>query len=123
MHPPNQELREKLFSKFLGRFAPQKEVSLFAKAAEGLSGSDIRQIAENAIRSAVLENTDHASDAGVLKRILKFRLTQDLAPDTPLKEKLRKARDLDPKVFTYRRLAEIFGTSLGSVSQQLQDKE
>ncbi|MGA2401957.1 MAG: ATP-binding protein [Syntrophobacteraceae bacterium] len=123
MNLPGQEVRDKLFWKFLGRFALAKDIRLFSKATEGLSGSDIRQICENAVRSAILQNTDQVSDIEVLKRILKFRLPQDLAPGASLKDKLHKVRELDPKVFTYRRLAEIFGASLGTVSQHLQDKE
>jgi hypothetical protein len=41
------------------------------------------------------------------------------ALDTNLQLKLQKIRALNPKVFTYRKLAEMFDISLGYVSKLL----
>jgi MoxR-like ATPase len=120
---PPAEARTALFRRFLGTFAPDIDSTLFAAAADGISGADIRQVAEDAKRAAILANAGAVDQADVLRRILRYRLPAALAANGALRERLRKTRDLDPKVFTYRRLADLFCISLGHVSNLLRAKE
>lgn len=120
---PTADVRVALFRRFLGSFAGEDDTAIFASAAEGLSGADIRQVAEDAKRASILADVKTVEQADVLRRILRYRLPAALATNDALRDRLRKTRDLDTKVFTYRRLAEIFGVSLGHVSNLLRTKE
>jgi len=120
---PTSDARIALFRRFLGAFAADNDSTIFAAAADGLSGADIRQVAEDAKRAAILADTKAVDSADVLRRILRYRLPAALATNEPLQERIRRTRDLDQKVFTYRRLAQLFGVSLGHVSNLLRAKE
>ncbi len=120
---PVPGVREKLFRKFLDSFATEKEVTLFAALSEGLTGAEIRQIADDAKRTAILAGRSKVDGADVLRRTIRIRAPEHLANGTELSKSLRGLRDLDEKVFTYRRLAELFGVSVGHVSNLLKREE
>jgi ATP-dependent Zn protease len=120
---PTVDARMALFRRFLGSFASEDDTTVFAAAAEGSSGADIRQVAEDAKRAAILDDAKAVEQPDLLRRILRNRLPAALATNEPLSDRLRKTRDLDTKLFTYRRLAELFGISLGHVSNLLRTKE
>ena len=122
MEHPDTEARQSLFRRFLNEYVGDAEVALFVAVGEGLTGAEIRQIAEDAKRNAILFDSAEVDVVDVLRRILKIRLPVVLANDESVAERLRKTRDLDPKVFTYRRLAELFGVSLGHVSNLMRSQ-
>lgn len=120
---PEPVAREELFRKYLGDFAADKEVALFATASEGLTGAEVRQIAEDAKRTAILAGQPTVDEVDVLRRAVRVRAPEHFSNGTDLSKSLRGLRDLNEKVFTYRRLAEMFGVSVGHVSNLLKRKE
>lgn len=120
---PSGPVRQKLLEKYLGEFAIEKDATLFGAAAEGLTGSEIRQIAEDAKRSAILGGRASVSETDVLRRIIRTRAPEFADGAADLASSLRGLRDMDEKVFTYRRLADIFDVSLGHVSNLLKREE
>jgi len=120
---PSQGVREELFRTFLGGFAGSKEVLLFAAAAEGLTGAEIRQTVDDAKRTAILAGLPSVEVADLLRRILRVRTPEHLASGSDLSKSMRGLRSLNEKVFTYRRLAELFGVSVGHVSNLLKREE
>lgn len=114
---PGRETREQLFQLFLGEHACEESTRLFSLASEGLTGADIRQLSEDGRREAVLENRDSVSSPELLRRILSISTPEALTESSG--EVLRKAREVSPKVFTIRRLAEMFGLSVGKVHKEL----
>lgn len=123
MERPGAAAREKLFRKFAGDFADDKEVALFTSASDGLTGAEIRQIAEDAKRTAILAGRPAIGEVDVLRRIVRVRAPEHISNGTELAMSLRGLRDLDEKVFTYRRLAEMFSVSVGHVSNLLKRAE
>jgi len=120
---PSSEARGKLFRRFLGTFAEEKELAVFVAASETLTGADVRQITEDAKRTAILDGCTRVDEGDVLRRIVRARLPQFVAHGVDLAQTLRALRDLDEKVFTYRRLADMFGVSVGHVSNLLKREE
>jgi len=120
MGKPNIGAREKLFQLFLGDYtSPEIGIKDFALAAEDVTGSDIKQICQNAIRAAVLENDSMVQAIEVFREIIRHRLDnlEDFTNTTA--SNLHKDRDLNPKVFTLNRLALLFGSSEATISRRL----
>lgn len=109
---PSAASRERLFGHFLGTYSTSpKDLQLYGKVSETLTGADIRQISEDAKREAILDNQDAVPSATVLRRIVQCRAPLERGEQWDLSKALQTTRELNPKVFTYRRLADIYGIS------------
>lgn len=64
---PHPELRHALFASYLGNRAPSHDLQAAVTVSEGLSGAIIRQIAEEAVRTAVLNDEGEVSPALLLR--------------------------------------------------------
>jgi ATPase family associated with various cellular activities (AAA) len=116
--PPSQEIRARIFTRFLREFAPRDGTEVLALASDGMTGADIRGVSEESIRNAILERQKSVSVDAVLRRILRFRLNQNFS-GLPTEENIRAVRSLDEQLFTYRRLAGVFGVSVGKINRLL----
>ena len=119
MDPPGLEIRRKLFNRFLADFVDERSASILAAVSEGLTGADIRQISEDAKRNAILSGVPTASQTAMLRRIIRIRRPEYVADGVPLSDTVKALRELDTKVFTYRRLGEMFDVSVGHISNLL----
>jgi ATP-dependent Zn protease len=117
---PDFESRLGLFNYFLSDFSEERDIQLFAAAGQSLTGADIKQISEDAKRSAILSGAEKVAAIDVLRRILGFN--DKLAKSVSAAEELRILRNIAPSIFSYRRLAELFGVSLGHVSNLIRDQ-
>ena len=120
--PPSLSTRAKLFARYLRDFSPVEGVDLLAAASEGLTGADIKGVSEDSVRQAVLSGDPKASLDTVLKRVLRQRLGQHFSW-LPTDENVQAVRRLSTEVFTYRRLAALFGASLGKISNALSEED
>jgi SpoVK/Ycf46/Vps4 family AAA+-type ATPase len=120
---PNFVSREQLFAHFLKDFSSPQDCALFASTTDGLSGAEIKQLANDAKREAILEDKKKVEPEKVLRRILAVRLPKEINGNNQLNTRLNAARKLDSKVFTVRRLAGIFQCSTGQVSKLLNANE
>lgn len=112
LSPPKPDVREKIFTKFLGAFGKGADVRMLAEISEGLTGADIRQLAEEAKRKSVLDGRAEIAESDVLARILRIRgFNTEPFNSEELSEVLGEVRALAPRVFSYRRLADVFGIS------------
>lgn len=118
LEAPALEARVALFAKFLRGFAVDGDLRRFGAASEGLTGADIRQLCDDSVRRAVLAD-EGVSETDVLMRIARVRLRDHAATEKPLGVRLNETKQLAPKVFTNRRLAAMFGISVGHVSNLL----
>jgi SpoVK/Ycf46/Vps4 family AAA+-type ATPase len=117
---PAGAARAGLFTEFLGSFINPAEATPFASVSEGMSGADIKQICDDAKRDAVIAGLARVDEASVLRRIV-FTISPDARKaSTALDARVRAAKALNPKVFTVRRLASVFGISVGKVHAILQ---
>ena len=113
---PDQSNRLKLFQKFLGDFVTQRELSLLSSASNQMSGSQIRQVSEDAKRKAIIADRSRIDLSYMLLRIARIRKPEIVSRELDLRSALSIVRKLDEKAYTYRRLAEMFDVSLGQVS-------
>jgi SpoVK/Ycf46/Vps4 family AAA+-type ATPase len=120
---PDKKIREKIFLKYLNKFSKTTDIKTVISASKDLSGSDIKQLCEKAIREAVLEGRDRLNLKKFLKDILKLQLPDVFGNDVDLEKSLKAVRAFDSKVFTYRILSEIFGISVGKIGTILKLKE
>ncbi len=119
MNLPDLNIRVQLFNKYLNSFSNIKSNKLYASVSEGLSGSDIRMIGENAIRDSVLNGEKYIKNKDVLKRVLKVQFSNKEKSTVTFNDQIIRARDFNPKAFTIRRLSDIFGISTGKISALL----
>ena len=119
MGVPTADARVALFLAFLEGFADEELARNFAAVTETFTGAEIRKVCDAAKREAVIAGRLSIDPNAMLTRIL--RIHRSRAAETPntLASNLRFARSIDPDVFTYRRLAEIHGVSLGQISKLL----
>jgi SpoVK/Ycf46/Vps4 family AAA+-type ATPase len=113
---PEFEARQQMFQKFLGEATPKRSLERYAKASQGLSGSDIRQICESARRTAIIERLDHVPEVDVLRRLL--HRTLDIE-GLSVPEIIAKAKERLPDVYTHRVLAAAFDMTPGNVTHIL----
>ena len=111
---PTVDARLRMFEKFLGQPVPAKALERYAKASEGLSGSDIRQLCEGARRAAVIDGRSEPAESDILRRLL---TRNDESLSVP--ELIAKAKERMPDVFTHRVLASALQMSAGNITHIL----
>lgn len=118
---PPHGARQRLFELFLKGFPCDDELEALAAAAEGLSGADIRQVCDGAIRAAVVAGRPQVHGADILRTVARARLgeTVDFGRTEPAQ--IRAVHELAPAVFTCKRLASVFDTSEPTVSRRLNE--
>lgn len=120
--PPDVSLRAKLIQHFIPSSLQlsESEVAACVAISDRLSGADIREASNAAIRESVL--TDQPLNGNlVLKRLAMIRFPEALDPERPLVERLNRLRELDAKIFSYRRLSQLLGVSIGHISNVLRE--
>ena len=110
-----------MFQRFCGDLAEEGDLDLFAGISVTLSGADIKQVAEDSKRSAILSERNRIDPAEVVRRTLRYRLPDLDKESMPLEAKVAAARRLAPDLLTYRRLSEVFGVSRGRLSKVLRE--
>ena len=116
---PSATIREKLFRKFLGDLSDKRNVEILSAVSAGLSGAQIRQVSEDTKRQAILERRTSTDLPAILRRIVRLRNPEYFVEGADLAQSVQDLRHRDSKIFTYRRLAEMFGISTGHVANIL----
>ena len=121
---PELQARRAMFQRFCGDLAEgaDEDLDLFAGISATLSGADIKQVADDSKRSAILSDRNRIDPAEVLRRILRLRLPDLDKESVPMEAKVAAARRLAPELLTYRRLSDVFGVSLGRLSKLLREE-
>lgn len=120
MDVPTEPARVDLFREFLDGFAANKEIAAdCAAVTSGFTGAEIRSICDAAKREAVIAGQRVVSPSAVFSRVLRIHRSRTEQAAHDLTSDLKLARSINPDVFTYRRLAEIFDVSLGQISKLL----
>jgi len=111
---PEQPVREELVEKYQGDLLSSRELKRVAMAAEGLSGSDIKEVCEGAKRRFVLEEgTGITPYVDSLKRILMRKTDID---GSDVDRLVHWAKGNIPTVYTHEVLAAMFSISKGSIT-------
>ncbi len=119
---PSLEVRVALLKQFLSKHTPPSiDLHELAVATDGMSGAEIRHFCEGVRRNAILNKQTTIPEGDLLKGLLLHRVPN--LEMISLRDQLTSARDLNTKLFTMRRLAELFSISLGKVSSLLNKKD
>lgn len=116
---PSRDLRTKMIGTFFGAFADAELVEILADLTEGLTGSQLRHIAEHCVRSAVLADKSKVSLS--LATQASFVANPKISGLSSLPERLRAVKNINRKTFTQMRLAEMFNISQPLVSKLLKE--
>ena len=85
-----------------------------------MTGSELRQLCEEARRNAILDGASAIGDNDFLLRLARLRIPRFEAQS--LSAKLIATRALSPKLFTVRRMSELFNVSTGKISMLLKTR-
>lgn len=117
---PGAQQREALLKLFLGSHAEDVNLPLIVDLTEKTSGSDIRTLAQDAIRDAVVRNQNVVDQDRFIWLLVANKLNADIPTGDVPGETLRLIKSMAPAYFTGKRLAELFGTSPSTISRKLQ---
>lgn len=109
---PDFDCRRAMIQHFLGRFGRPETAEIAAALGEGMSGAHLRDIAEDAMRAAIV-----AGRESVVSRDLVDRM----AGGRPLAEQLKVVHTALPRM-RQTKLAQLFGITQGYVSQLLSQR-
>ncbi|ADG67935.1 AAA ATPase central domain protein [Planctopirus limnophila DSM 3776] len=110
MSTPGLAARQELIRFVLGRFATAQDVEVAACLSEGMSGAQLKDITENLVREAVVNDQQSVN---LVEMCARFTGTSDVAAI------LRAIRKVDKKRFTQKKLSELFGLSQSYISERL----
>lgn len=113
---PDSNLREKLFSYYLSKNATKDIIFTLSEISKNLSGADIKEVSENALRDMVVADDKSIDKGKIIKRLLPKIIPEVFSDITDEKELIVAVRNISPKVFNYRLMGEIFGKSTGTIS-------
>ncbi len=117
---PGFDARRRLFHLFLADHAPpDNEVEDFVSLADGMTGADIRQVCENAIRESILADRSAVAVADVLRGIVGVQLGNNADFSSPDPDQVNAVHNLNPKLFTLKKLAALFDSSEPTISRRL----
>ena len=120
LEEPDAAVRVHLLEHFFGAFGDRSLIETTAALGKGLSGAQLRQIAEESIRSAILNGQASVNLQQALLALLESRMGASFS-ELDLAAQLSAVREIDEKVFTQSTLAEMFGLSQPKVSRLLKE--
>ncbi|VTR97867.1 dna-binding protein : AAA ATPase central domain protein OS=Planctomyces limnophilus (strain ATCC 43296 / DSM 3776 / IFAM 1008 / 290) GN=Plim_2108 PE=4 SV=1: AAA [Gemmata massiliana] len=115
---PDFNGRAAMAATFFGSFATPELAELVAAISDGMTGAQLRQVAEDCVRASVLADQNQVTAPQAIHAMLAANPNTPLASAT-VADQLRALRTLDKKRFTQARLASIFGYSQSWVSDLL----
>lgn len=120
---PDQELRQQLWSEFLGSTALSTPNLLeLAERSEGLSGASIQQVCMDAKRTAVLSGLPNVEEIEVFRRLgLTIAMNNELRLHS-VQSEIQWLRRWYPKFFSQRVLAAAYYLSLRQIRNALEEK-
>jgi SpoVK/Ycf46/Vps4 family AAA+-type ATPase len=116
---PNEESRAAMARSFMGEYGTEDSIQALLCASTDLSGSQIRQLADDSIRRAILSDRPHATANDVIAAVVGIHPLTMSKQNSPLADRLKAIRQINPKFFTQARLAEYAGISQPSVNKML----
>lgn len=113
---PNADARRRILQRTLRQYADSGLLELIVPLTDQLSGADCQELAEDAVRTAVLANEPTAGSKSLVDAILARRV-QGIESKT-LSERVQAMRSLLPSV-SQAQIGELIGVSQGQVSKLL----
>jgi SpoVK/Ycf46/Vps4 family AAA+-type ATPase len=119
---PNKNARANLLQRFLGTFATPELIESIAAISDGMTGAQLKQVAEDCVREAVLSDRPSIPLATAVTRTLAANPKTAAVSALGIGEQMKELRKLDKKAFTQAKLSSIFGIPQTTVSYHLRSK-
>lgn len=116
---PSIESRRRLLALFAGKYATESALEIVAAAAEGMSGADLRELVNQAIRDAVLAERDSLDTVDLITAIARRQAKQAPRDRDQL---IREIHRLSPKL-RQDQLARAFRVSQATISRILNGED
>lgn len=108
---PEENIRFKLISRFLGEYVSSNELKVISKMTEGYTPAELELLAQNSIRTHLLNDTP-----------VFLRIVQDVAADSlTKKDKILVSKLLNEHI-TYREIGETLGISKSTVARYVKEE-
>lgn len=122
MPMPDAAMREALWSRFLGSYAPEGlHLQALVERSEGVTGAVIEQVCLDAKRSAVLAGQPKVDEDEIFRRLGLALALMENVPLSTREGEMRWLRRWDRKIFTLRTLAKLYQVSLRQVTTITQE--
>jgi SpoVK/Ycf46/Vps4 family AAA+-type ATPase len=118
---PDAAARSSMLTIFLGGFADQTSVDIVASISDGMSGAQLRDIAEHCIRQAVLAGTTRINLVDLIQATASIGC-HGSSDSLSTGDLVRMVHRHDPAI-TQTKLAEIFECSQSQISRYLSKQE
>nr|BFD65308.1 ATP-binding protein [Bdellovibrio sp. HAGR004] len=115
---PNQASREKMIRSFSQNLLSDEEIGLLANGCSDLTGAEIKQVLEKSLRRSIVKG-DNVSLYDTALFVLADLLLSKSGNSRTKEEKIVALREINSKLFTYERLSEHYGVSVGTISKLL----
>ncbi len=122
LREPDSAARRDMLTKFFRSYADETTIQAVTTLSAGMTGAQLKLIADDCVRYAVLEGQRNVSLRKAIEQVFSAK-ADATEPTEDLSARLRQLRVGDPKTFTQQRLAEVFGISQGQVSKLLREAE
>ncbi|MGC3971679.1 MAG: ATP-binding protein [Pirellulales bacterium] len=116
---PDVDARKLLLARFYRGFVDDETIDGVADRTEGLSGAQLKDVAETAVRDAIINDRSSVSRHDALDAAIRATIIEG-EPDS-LKKRINFLYSADKKTYTQSRLAEIFKISQSQVSRILKE--
>jgi hypothetical protein len=113
---PDREARRQLLKNYYRTFADDETISTVVALTEGLSGAQIKDVAETAVRDAILQKSMAISQYDAVNSALRATIGE-----SGLANRIHYLYSFDKKTYTQSRLAELFNVSQPQISRMLKD--
>jgi hypothetical protein len=110
--PPETDARRAMLNRFLGKFANAATVELGVALSAGMSGAQLRDLSEDAVRAAIIANQPDLTASSLAER---------LTGESTLAGQICAAKKADPTC-PGKQLAELFDVSPAYVSKVLKQR-
>ena len=120
---PSFEQRKHLLSLFGGEHGKSIDLDVGAALTEGLSGADIRNVIQTAIREAVIDGKKDLDGHSFYWRVIRTRLKEDIGSRDPTPGHVKAVHGLAPDILNGKRLADLFETSTSTISRKLHKED
>jgi hypothetical protein len=116
---PGAEARSSILADALGSFGDDDLLKILVPVTHGLSGADCREIAEEAVRSALVNDQVTVNQAELLEAALRRREGGAALLEKPIPERVRGLKRILPTEITQKHIGMLVGLSQAQVSKLL----
>ncbi len=119
---PDALARQEMLRTFFAAFGSPRLIKLLVRLSDGMTGAQLRQVAEDCVRAAVLEDKTQVAELDAIRATVTANPKTANLVTGSLADQLKALYSLDKKTFSQPRLAAMFGVSQRWVSELLRKK-